>query len=267
MDAIEQTMMHQRNFERVEPILLDIIKRSKTPLIQRAIQIDRVNFLKNGLGGVHVEDILAETPGTYGQKLFLNLAVVYSNVASLYNLQGRFKEEAVHLKEVKSLFEGLFDPLDVLKCPPQYKADAFRDVLYTYAFIVDAELDTALKKANDLATAKLYTRWIFLKNAFASNDKVKEKKCRDITAKQFSDLMEKTEGGYMQGHYDHSQTRNLHPSMLRSPTQHFQCANCGKKEEFKGQLKQCSRCKKVRYCGQECQLKHWKDGHKDACNK
>ncbi len=27
----------------------------------------------------------------------------------------------------------------------------------------------------------------------------------------------------------------------------------------------CSRCKSVSYCGRECQVKHWKDGHKTQC--
>ncbi|KAE9585669.1 putative ubiquitinyl hydrolase 1 [Lupinus albus] len=29
--------------------------------------------------------------------------------------------------------------------------------------------------------------------------------------------------------------------------------------------KQCSRCKAVRYCSQECQLSHWRSGHKENC--
>lgn len=29
-------------------------------------------------------------------------------------------------------------------------------------------------------------------------------------------------------------------------------------------LKQCSKCKKVRYCGRDCQLKDWKDHKKDC---
>ena len=29
--------------------------------------------------------------------------------------------------------------------------------------------------------------------------------------------------------------------------------------------RRCSRCRSERYCGRECQVKHW-PGHKEACN-
>ena len=38
------------------------------------------------------------------------------------------------------------------------------------------------------------------------------------------------------------------------------CAGCGKGEE----LKRCTRCMEIVYCGKECQRKHWKE-HKKAC--
>ncbi|XP_019448006.1 PREDICTED: ubiquitin carboxyl-terminal hydrolase 18-like isoform X2 [Lupinus angustifolius] len=38
------------------------------------------------------------------------------------------------------------------------------------------------------------------------------------------------------------------------------CAFCRKQGS-----KQCSRCKAVRYCSQECQLSHWRSGHKESC--
>ena len=30
-------------------------------------------------------------------------------------------------------------------------------------------------------------------------------------------------------------------------------------------LLKCSRCKRVRYCGRECQRAHWRAGHKAEC--
>ena len=41
------------------------------------------------------------------------------------------------------------------------------------------------------------------------------------------------------------------------------CAYCGKRE---GQMKRCSRCLSVVYCGHKCQLADWK-AHKKACKK
>ena len=42
------------------------------------------------------------------------------------------------------------------------------------------------------------------------------------------------------------------------------CANnCGRAE----QLKACVRCKAVWYCGKDCQVEHWKAGHKIDCVK
>jgi len=38
------------------------------------------------------------------------------------------------------------------------------------------------------------------------------------------------------------------------------CAACGVVTS-----KKCSRCKRVRYCSQECQTKHWQDDHKSKC--
>jgi hypothetical protein len=40
------------------------------------------------------------------------------------------------------------------------------------------------------------------------------------------------------------------------------CAQCG---ELFPKLKQCSRCKAVAYCSRDCQVAHWKAGHKEAC--
>ncbi|XP_020103447.1 ubiquitin carboxyl-terminal hydrolase 18-like [Ananas comosus] len=41
------------------------------------------------------------------------------------------------------------------------------------------------------------------------------------------------------------------------------CATCGSP----GSTKKCSRCKRVRYCSQECQSKHWKADHQFKCKQ
>ena len=41
------------------------------------------------------------------------------------------------------------------------------------------------------------------------------------------------------------------------------CANCKK---FQSNMKRCGNCNKVRYCGKECQRKHWKE-HKSNCKR
>ena len=41
------------------------------------------------------------------------------------------------------------------------------------------------------------------------------------------------------------------------------CAYCGNREKKK--LKKCARCKSFCYCSRECQIKHWKAGHKVDC--
>ena len=40
------------------------------------------------------------------------------------------------------------------------------------------------------------------------------------------------------------------------------CENCGISAI---NLRACSRCKAVSYCSRECQVAHWKAGHKAAC--
>ncbi len=41
------------------------------------------------------------------------------------------------------------------------------------------------------------------------------------------------------------------------------CVKCGKEDG----LSACSRCKVTLYCSRECQVAHWKDGHKAECKK
>jgi hypothetical protein len=41
------------------------------------------------------------------------------------------------------------------------------------------------------------------------------------------------------------------------------CIVCGDRHRHKISL--CTGCRAVHYCSRECQAKHWKEGHKDAC--
>lgn len=43
----------------------------------------------------------------------------------------------------------------------------------------------------------------------------------------------------------------------------YRCAECGAKED----LQQCARCKKVKYCGRECQVSAYRRIHKTVCCK
>mmetsp|Transcript_25746 Transcript_25746/g.38886 ORF Transcript_25746/g.38886 Transcript_25746/m.38886 type:complete len:350 (+) Transcript_25746:628-1677(+) len=45
------------------------------------------------------------------------------------------------------------------------------------------------------------------------------------------------------------------------------CGNCGvdSKDIPKGKLKACSSCHSAWYCGKQCQIEHWKAGHKSDC--
>ena len=43
----------------------------------------------------------------------------------------------------------------------------------------------------------------------------------------------------------------------------FVCASCG--SPYTEEFKVCSRCKVFNYCSKECQVKHWKAGHKTDC--
>ena len=55
-----------------------------------------------------------------------------------------------------------------------------------------------------------------------------------------------------------------------SPAASFQCANCGVVAGGSAgvDLKPCSRCKSVWYCGTPCQTEHWTTGkHRGICKK
>ena len=42
------------------------------------------------------------------------------------------------------------------------------------------------------------------------------------------------------------------------------CAGCGRRASGKTELRKCDRCKAVRYCGKECQRRHWRTEGTDA---
>ncbi|KAJ3125950.1 hypothetical protein HK098_008030 [Nowakowskiella sp. JEL0407] len=43
------------------------------------------------------------------------------------------------------------------------------------------------------------------------------------------------------------------------------CKTCGKQEPVGEKYKLCSRCRKIRYCGKECQEEDWRAGHQKTC--
>lgn len=45
----------------------------------------------------------------------------------------------------------------------------------------------------------------------------------------------------------------------------LKCDFCEKKLSSTSNPLQCSRCKSVMYCGRDCQVKHWSNGHKKQC--
>ena len=46
---------------------------------------------------------------------------------------------------------------------------------------------------------------------------------------------------------------------------HNSCGMCGKLPETGATYSRCQRCKKIRYCSRQCQLKAWRAGHKESC--
>ena len=65
--------------------------------------------------------------------------------------------------------------------------------------------------------------------------------------------------------HDHEYTNDAHGELLKNSVWKQICANCGKQRDEKCVLKQCSRCQVFSYCSKECQVKHWKAGHKVDC--
>ena len=49
------------------------------------------------------------------------------------------------------------------------------------------------------------------------------------------------------------------------PTPPRACDKCGRPESHQNKLQRCSRCQQTWYCNRDCQLNHWKAGHKKIC--
>ena len=45
------------------------------------------------------------------------------------------------------------------------------------------------------------------------------------------------------------------------------CAACGRPTSTRRPLRSCPQCLVAQYCSRECQVKHWKDGHKRECKR
>lgn len=60
-----------------------------------------------------------------------------------------------------------------------------------------------------------------------------------------------------------NRTTPFRPSQWAPPLREPECAFCHSKTE---DLKRCFGCRKVFYCGKQCQKQHWKE-HKPHCQK
>lgn len=68
-----------------------------------------------------------------------------------------------------------------------------------------------------------------------------------------------------QGTHDKKFTNAEQEDFLKISVWKHICANCGKQRDKECVLKACARCKVFSYCSKECQVKHWKAGHKADC--
>ena len=51
-----------------------------------------------------------------------------------------------------------------------------------------------------------------------------------------------------------------------SGPEQVRCAGCGRAQEGAASFAACGRCKIIRYCGKECQTRHWRQ-HKAECHR
>ncbi|CAL0332211.1 unnamed protein product [Lupinus luteus] len=72
-------------------------------------------------------------------------------------------------------------------------------------------------------------------------------------------LIRKSASKYFQVEANFEGNNSLNSTSIMSGVMDL-CCVCRKQGS-----KQCSRCKSVRYCSQECQLSHWRSGHKENC--
>ena len=70
--------------------------------------------------------------------------------------------------------------------------------------------------------------------------------------------------GFIQKHHPGLKS-NIDPYVPKHSAWSEICGNCGNQE--KNKLKVCARCKAFSYCSKECQVKHWKAGHKVDCKR
>lgn len=64
---------------------------------------------------------------------------------------------------------------------------------------------------------------------------------------------------------DHPSVMKAEPSYMCPSIWTRVCAHCGLSQGNAIKLKKCAHCKAFSYCSRECQLKHWKAGHKVDC--
>ena len=68
-----------------------------------------------------------------------------------------------------------------------------------------------------------------------------------------------------QARLDQARASSADPPVRSSNDPQGVCAYCAAQAPSVTSLKSCSRCGIVLYCGRDCQLSHWKAGHKKSC--
>lgn len=130
--------------------------------------------------------------------------------------------------------------LEAMKC----KGHILKDDYATFAFVLGC-LDGYQFKGNlhvpgfDSTAKQFY----FLRKAVSEDDGRSEEKQIKATS-QWMTFLARMEA-QMQSH----------------------CANCKKSKPSGENLKRCAKCQAAWYCGRECQVEHWRAGHKQDCVK
>ncbi|KAI8484725.1 hypothetical protein Bbelb_374880 [Branchiostoma belcheri] len=55
--------------------------------------------------------------------------------------------------------------------------------------------------------------------------------------------------------------------VIQREAMYFICGYCRRMPDFGEKFGKCASCRRAHYCSKECQRKHWKDGHKQDCQK